>query len=67
MVIRNCRATNEGSLLFELEDNSTLQEIYRRSSHDVFGEDIGVLTPEENNSFGVVKRINENFLKQIKF
>jgi hypothetical protein len=64
VAIRNCRITVGGSILLEFNDADTAQDVDRKWKPSIFGGNNGLKIPGEGNTFGIVKHVYDDTLRQ---
>lgn len=67
-IIRHCRITAGGSVMFEFEDEETATKVHDAWSTTYFGGNKGMKIPGESNTVGIIKHlyddVSENDIKQ---
>lgn len=67
-VIRNCRLTASGSIMFEFDDEESAKKVHSSWSDQSFGGNKGMKIPGESNTAGIIKYvyddISENDIKE---
>ena len=64
MIIKHCRVTSGGSILFEFEDEQAVQAVENGWTLELFGGNKVIKTPAENNTCGAVKHIYEDLTEE---
>ena len=66
LIIKPCRVTIGGLILFEFEDEQAAQAVEKTWTLELFGGNKGIKTLGENNTCGVVKHIYEDLTEEEK-
>jgi len=64
MIIKHCRLTAAGSIMFEFEDEEVAKAVHTKWSTDFFGGNIGMRIPGNNNTIGIVKYVYDDRSEQ---
>lgn len=57
LIIKHCRVTASGSIMFEFEDEDTAKKVETGWSTSYFGTNVGIRCPSESNSCGIIRHI----------
>ena len=60
VIIKHCRLTAGGSIMFEFEDEDTATEVQTQWSTKYYGGNKGMKIPGEDNSVGLVKHVYDD-------
>jgi hypothetical protein len=60
MVIKHCRLTALGSIMFEFDDEATAKNVQANWSDAYFGGNNGMKVPGVNNTIGIVKHVYDD-------
>ena len=58
-LIRNCRTTAGGSILIELDDNKSAQEVLKNWNEEYFGGNKGIYYAGMQNVYGIIKFVGD--------
>ena len=58
-LIRNCRTTAGGSILIELDDNKSAQEVLKNWNEEYFGGNKGIYYAGMQNVYGIIKFVDD--------
>lgn len=65
VIIEHCRITAGGSVLFEFQDSKTAEEVEKGWSKEYFGGNVGMRTPGNTNTAGVIKHVFDDVSEDV--
>ena len=64
VVIKHCRLTASGSIMFEFENEESAKAVHATWSTDYFGGNMGMKIPGESNSTGIIKHVYDDLTEE---
>ena len=60
IIIKHCRLTASGSVMFEFEDEQTAEAVHEKWSTEYFGGNVGMKIPGHHNTTGMIKHVYDD-------